>query len=62
MNVADLGSRDTVALACGFFREFHQPGIGGKVLDCGEALDVMDLVEDNPGEDLADARRGTKQK
>ena len=34
----------------------HQLGRGGEVLDGGEAIDVVDLVEDHQSQDLADAR------
>mgnify|MGYP000256458682 CR=1 FL=1 len=62
MDVADLSSREAVAFAGGISRAFDEPGIGDKVLDGGETVDVVDFVEDDQGEDLADAGHGTDQK
>ena len=61
MDVADFGSAGAVAFASRFSGAFDQPGIGDKILDRSKALDVVDLVEDNQGQDFTDAVHGTKQ-
>ena len=61
MDVADLLARGAVALAGGLLGALDQPGVGGEVLDAGEAVDVVDLVEDDEGEDLADAVDGAQE-
>ena len=59
MDVADLAAGGADPLACGFFGTLDQAGIGGKVLNAGEAADVVDLVEDCHGQDLADTGQRT---
>lgn len=58
MRVADLRSPGSEPLAGRAVLALDQPGIGEEVLDSGEAVDVVDLVEDRHGEDLADAGDG----
>ena len=58
MDVADLASARTQALARGLLGALDEPGVGGEVLDAREAVNVVDLVEDRQGEDLADAGQG----
>ena len=60
VDVADLLAPRPELLAGGLLRALDQAGVGGEVLDGGEALDVVDLVEDCQGEDLADAREGAE--
>ena len=49
-----------VALAHGFagrlFGALHEPGVGGKLLERGETMDVMDLVEDHERQYPPDTR------
>jgi len=47
MHVTDFGSLGAVAFAGRLFGAFDQPSIGDKVLDCGEAVDLMNFVEDD---------------
>jgi len=49
-----------VSLVGDLFADLREIILAVGVLDCGEALDVMDFVEDDQGEDLADAGHGTK--
>ena len=58
MGVADLPPARAETLAGGFPGALDEAGVGGEVLDRGEAVDVVDLVEDRQGEDLADAGQG----
>jgi hypothetical protein len=60
VSVADLSPAGAGALACGDLGAADEAGVGGEVLDGGEAGDVVDLVEDDEGEDLADA--GTERR
>ena len=56
MGVADLGaSGGPGPLAGRGLFALDEAGIGGEVLDGGEAADVVDLIEKGEGEDLADA-------
>ena len=43
----------------GFSRAFDQAGVGDEVLDPGEAMDIVDLVEEDEGEDLSDSGDGS---
>jgi hypothetical protein len=52
MGVADLVPTGTIALACRCLLAFYQPGIGDEVLDPGESLYVLYLIEDGEGADL----------
>ncbi len=52
MSVADLIPAGTVALPGGCLLAFYQPGIGDEVLDPGEPLYVLYLIEDGEGADL----------
>ncbi len=55
MDVADLGSSGTEFLTRRGVFALHESRVGEKVLDSGETMDVVDLVEDGQCEDLADA-------
>ena len=55
VSVADLAAPGAGALACGEPGASDEPSVGGEVLDGGEASDVVDLVEDDEREDLANA-------
>ena len=58
MDATDLFDGRSVSFACRLFGALDQPGIGDKVLDCGETVDVMDLVEDDQGQALTDGLNG----
>ena len=58
MRVADLRAGGAGAFAAGLFGASDQPSVGREVLDGGETMDVVDLVEDDEGEDLPDAGNG----
>src|ERR1043166_9443937 len=60
MDVADFRSGRAVAFASRLPGAFDQPSMGDKVLDCGKAFDVVDLVEHDQGHNPADAVHGTK--
>ncbi len=55
MDVADLTAAEAVNLAGRTPGTFDQARIGRKLLDPGEAVDVLDLIEDRGRQDLADA-------
>jgi hypothetical protein len=61
MDVTDLFTRGTVTLAGGFFSALDEPGIGDEVLNAWESPDVVDLIENDEGEDLADAMYCAKE-
>ena len=61
MRIADLLTRGPMAFAGGFFGAFDEPAVGDEILDAREAVDVVDLVEDDEGEDLPDAVDGLKE-
>jgi len=50
VHIAGLGAAGAEAFAAGFFGRLDQPAIRSEVLHRGEAVDVVDLVE-NPGDD-----------
>ena len=45
MGIADLGAGRAQAFPGGFLGTFDQAAIGDKILDPGEAVDIMDFVE-----------------
>jgi len=55
MGVADLLAAVTLSLPGGFFGALDQPGIGSEVLNPGEAVDLVDFIEHDHGEDWPDA-------
>ena len=55
MNVSDLAAAVPQALAGGLLRALDEARIRGEVLDAGEAVNVVDLIEDRQRQDLADA-------
>ena len=48
-------------LAVGFFHRANQPGVGGKILDCGEPSGIVDFIQDYQCQDLSDTGNGSKQ-
>ena len=60
MHIADLFTRSSVSLSCRLFGALDQPGIGDEVLDRREAVDVVDLIEDDQGQYLTDAGHRAK--
>jgi len=58
MHGANLFARGAQFFATGFFGAFHQPTIGDKILHAGKARAVLNLIENDQGKDLADARDG----
>jgi hypothetical protein len=56
MDVADLVVWAGPALASRFMGAFHQPSVGKEVSHCGEAVDVVDFVEDDQGQGFSDTR------
>src|SRR3990170_2031990 len=61
VGVADLGAAGPEALSGRALLALHQSGVGGEVLDRGEAANIMDLVEEGEAEDLAGAGQGRQQ-
>jgi hypothetical protein len=55
VGVTDLGAGRARDLAGRGLLALHEAGVGEKVLDAREALDVVELVEGREGEDPADA-------
>ena len=55
MRVPDLRSSRSEPLAGGAVLALHEARVGQEVLDSGEAMDVVDLVEDRQRQDLPDA-------
>ena len=60
VDVADLAASGAEPFAGGLLRALDEAGVGGEILDPGEAADVVDLVEEGEGEDLADAGEGAE--
>lgn len=54
MGIADLGAAVPLLLAGRLVGTLHQPAVGREVLHRLEAVDVVDLVEQHHGQDLAD--------
>jgi hypothetical protein len=61
VSVTDLFATGTVFFAVGFFDALHQAAVGDEILDLWEALDGIDLVEEDQAEDSADPWDGLKQ-
>ena len=61
MDVSDFPSTGPEPLTGRFLGALDEPGVRGEVLDCGEPADVVNLVEDGEGEDLADAGNTPEQ-
>lgn len=51
MGVTDLFTVGAVFFAVGFFDTLDQAAIGDEILDCGEAIDGFDFVENDQRED-----------
>ena len=60
MSVTDFAVFGAELLSCGFSGAFDQAAIGDEVLDCGEAVDIVDFVEENEAEDFAHSRDASK--
>jgi hypothetical protein len=61
MGLANCGAGAARAFAVRFLGAFDQPTVGGKRLDPREAVDVVDFVEQDETEKLADAWDGVPQ-
>ena len=57
VGIADLLARSSIAFASRFFRTRDEAAIGHERLDPGEAVDIVDLIEQHQGQDLADPGR-----
>ena len=55
MNVADLFAGEPIVFPGRLATALHQAAIGDKLLHTGETRDVVNLVENGQGQDLADA-------
>src|SRR6516162_1991512 len=60
VGVADLVAAAALLLAGRLVCAADQPSVGQKLSDFGEAADVVDLVEQDQGQHLADAGHGTQ--
>jgi hypothetical protein len=60
MGLADFLAAVAPRLARRLGDPADQPGVGQEVAGVGKAADVVDLVEQHPGEDLADPREGAQ--
>jgi len=60
VSVADLFTGSAIGLTSRFSVALDQPAVGSEVLHRGEALNRMDLVEDDQREDLTDTGNGTQ--
>ena len=60
MDVADLSTAGAGSFAGGEFVALHEASVGGEILDGGKSTDVVDFVEDDQREDLADAGYGSE--
>ncbi len=58
VDVADLAAGGAKALAGGLLGALDQTGIGSEVLHPGEAVDVVDLIEDHQREGRTDPMDG----
>src|SRR5262249_60677299 len=56
VRIADLLAAEAALLARRLVTRSYQPGIRDKLADRSEAADVVDLVQQHQGEDLAHAR------
>ncbi len=59
MDVADFIIFGAGLFACRFSGAFDEAAIRDEVLDSGEAMDVVDFVEEDEGEDLSDIGDGS---
>ena len=55
MSVADLGTDEAIGFARRFFLRFHQTAIGDEILNPRKPADVVNLIEKDQRQDLADA-------
>ena len=53
VDVSDLSTGAALFLSCRFLCGFHKPAVGGKILNFGESLDVVDFVEDAKAENTS---------
>src|SRR5262245_56554492 len=60
VGIADLVAAGALLLAGRVVGATDQPGVGEELADLGEAADVVDLVEEDEGQDLADAGHGAQ--
>ena len=60
MGVADLVAAGALLLAGRLVAAADQSGVRQKLADLGEAADVMNLVQQDQGQHLADAGHGTQ--
>ena len=58
LGVANLLAREPVPLAGRLLSALHQAAVREEVLHAGKAGDVLDLIENDQGQDLADVRDG----
>ena len=61
IRIPDLRAGRAVVLARRFFGTLDETAVGGEILYPGEALDVMDFIEQHEAEDFANARDGLQQ-
>ena len=52
--VADFFIGMSGPFAVGLFDRFYQPGVGTKVLNSGEAIYIVDFIQDHQGQDGTD--------
>jgi hypothetical protein len=62
MDISHLGAGELDDLAIGLMPTPDQAGVGQEALDTLKPAQVVDLVEQGHGQDLADSRNGAKQK
>src|SRR4030095_14604395 len=61
VNVADLFAGEPIVFPSRLATALDETTIGDKLLHTGETRDVMNLVENGQGQDLADAGDGAEQ-
>jgi len=59
VDVTDLAVFRAGFFPSGFSGTFNQAGVRDEVLDAWEAMDIVDLVEQDEGEDLSDTGDGS---
>ena len=62
IRVAQFGAAQAFDLAGAGHRAFDQAAVAQEILDCGEAVDVADLVENGQAEVFTDARDALQQR